>query len=143
MNINDKKIEILEKEMSKSQLKRYKIKQLKRMIQSVYRFGDAGCHDCVIYQSTLERMITNIEVRGNYREFINLFCLIRNHLIKEHHYVQAYMKLSNFTLVWSLFAALIGHYVLDNYMISLAGAGFGFTIGIIQEHKAEKNEKRL
>lgn len=138
------RVEAFEANISKQLARKLKIAQLKLMIINIFKFADDGCHDCLIYKSTIERMIDHLEHRGNLKEYKNLFCLIRNHLIREHKFVQSGISMFIIASIFMSIGIFAGLYVFDSFGMSFFISTFmGIILGLTQEMKLQKIGVRL
>lgn len=131
------KIETFEKVSNHSDHKHYKTKKLKIMVESVFVFALDHCHDCEIYQSTLERMIDSIGNEQKYKEYVNLYCLVRNHLVKDHGYIQTFTSLTYYLSGSLLCGLFLGHYLQDKSWIIFVCILLGLSLGIRKELNAK------
>jgi len=128
---------------SKKKIKKYKINQLKYLIQ-ILENQSHTCDACEMYKSTIERMIRHMGDEGSYTEYAHLMKLIRQHLMKDHDYVPKYQQLIVISLLVFSFGAVIGSFVFSTWMIiGIIGSIMGVLIGILMNMNDLSSELKM
>ena len=135
-------LSVIEVKLSERDKKLYKTKKLNTIISCVWEYSRGGCHDCIIYRDTLERMILNIDRRGFHgiKEYRTLYSLVLRHLVSTHKLVQEGKYLSASAPLGMSFGVLIGYVQFDNTVIGISlGLAIGVVIGLTMDYRAKQS----
>lgn len=120
--------------------KLFKTKKLKFMITCVGRYSKEGCHDCVIYKDTIDRMVLSLDKDEPHdiREYRNLYSLVLKHLVNSHEFKQEGKYFFVFISTGITIGALIGSLEYDNAILGTSiGLIIGSFIGLVLEYRAK------
>ena len=130
-----RKLESLTSLWDNEQLKCYKIEKLKVYIHIIQEESET-CETCKMYQSTIERIIRNLETDYSIGEYNHMMTIIKTHLIKDHEYVNNGSSLFMLVALGISLGAVIGSFLYNDWLVlGIVGSIIGITIGIMIESK--------
>lgn len=133
-------LDLVEKKLTSKEQIKFKTNNLRKMINDVGLFSEDGCNDCLVYKDTLERILNQLlNNTHDKREFMNLYSIILNHLVKSHGAVRRGQFVYLYMIICSITGGLLS--VLSGVSVTLGliiGVLFGALFGLIREVVAIK-----
>lgn len=133
-------LDLVEKKLTIKEQIKFKTKNLRKMINDVGLFSEDGCNDCLVYKDTLERILNQLlNNTHDKREFMNLYSIILNHLVKSHGAVRRGQFVYLYMIICSTTGGLLS--VLSGISVTfglIIGVLFGALFGLIREVVAIK-----
>lgn len=142
--VEEQLLKLEEVEKDKIKLKRYRVKQLKKMIHLVDGYSSEGCEACDQYQDSIDRMIEFLEDEKQFDEYLCLYNLVLDHLSQKHQYYRAWIQCIAIVLLCGILGFFFSYFIHIHHLVG-GGSGIlvGLTLGMAKEYQLNKSGKRI